>query len=81
MSTEITATDLTPPTDGAYLTLSEAADMLNVSIPTVRRALRERGLPLFKEIGIRNSLVRATDVEALRGAVVRVQSWPVHEEE
>jgi len=64
------------------MTLAEAAAALDeISVSTLRRALRERGLPLYKTLGVRESLVRVEDVEALRGATVRVQSWHVHEEE
>ncbi len=46
-----------------YLTLDEVAEMLRVSKPTVKRVVREQGLPALK-LGDRVWRFKRADVEA-----------------
>ncbi len=46
-----------------FLTLDEVAEMLRVSKPTVKRAVREQGLPALK-LGDRVWRFKRADVEA-----------------
>jgi excisionase family DNA binding protein len=49
--------------EAEWLTLSDVAELLRVSAPTVRKAVREQGLPALK-LGERVWRFKRVDVEA-----------------
>ena len=54
-----------------YRDLYQVAQELGVSVRTVRKLARHHGIPLYKLLGQRRSMLRAADVETLRRPIER----------
>ena len=59
---------------GAFISLSQAADMLNISVPTLRRRIAAGELPAFRS-GRRIIRIRTTDLERLLRRVPSANQW------
>lgn len=59
---------------GAFISLSQAADMLNISVPTLRRRIAAGELPAFRS-GRRIIRIRVSDLEKLLRRVPSADGW------
>jgi len=59
---------------GSFISLSQAAEMLNISVPTLRRRIAAGELPAFRS-GRRIIRIRTTDLERLLRRVPSANQW------
>ena len=61
-------------TDGAFISLSKAADMLSISVPPLRRRIAAGDLPAFRS-GRRIIRIKVSDLEKLLRRVPSAGNW------
>ena len=59
---------------GAFISLSQAAEMLNISVPTLRRRIAAGELPAFRS-GRRIIRIRVSDLERILRRVPSAERW------
>lgn len=59
---------------GAFISLSKAADMLSISVPTLRRRIAAGDLPAFRS-GRRIIRIKVSDLEKLLLRVPSAGNW------
>jgi excisionase family DNA binding protein len=59
---------------GAFISLTQAAEMLNISVPTLRRRIAAGELPAFRS-GRRIIRIRVSDLEAILRRVPSTGQW------
>ncbi len=59
---------------GAFISMTQAAEMLNISVPTLRRRIAAGELPAFRS-GRRIIRIRISDLEKILRRVPSVDSW------
>jgi excisionase family DNA binding protein len=68
----MSAIDSTKP--GAFISLTKAAEMLSISVPTLRRRIAAGELPAFRS-GRRIIRIRVSDLEAILRRVPTASQW------